>query len=98
MDGEPLPSRKFTFYHLDTRSSVTQLIDLNWKDGLTLKSPMVLKPGPLDWESSALTTRPLIHLCYKCFYVRYFIIESYFRFALLWKIQCIKNQLSTLRW
>ena len=29
MDGEPLPSGKFTFYHLDTRSSGTQLIDLN---------------------------------------------------------------------
>ena len=23
--------------------------------------PVVLKTGPLDWESSALTTRPLLH-------------------------------------
>ena len=24
--------------------------------------PVVLKMGPLDWESSALNTRPLLHL------------------------------------
>ena len=32
--------------------------------------PVVLSTGPLDWESSALTTRPLLHIhIYYCLYV-----------------------------
>ena len=33
-----------------------------------LSHPVVLNTGPLDWESSTLTTRPLLHvLCPSCF-------------------------------
>ena len=28
---------------------------------LTLEPPLLLNTGPLDWESTALTTRPLLH-------------------------------------
>ena len=32
-----------------------------WKAGSNLSNPVVLNSGPLDWESSALTTRPLLY-------------------------------------
>ena len=36
-----------------------------WKAELTLEShSLVLNPGPLNWESSALTTRLLLHISF----------------------------------
>ena len=53
--------RQFTFYHSVPRSLPTFSLDQPWKDE-KLSQPwshrVVLNLGPLDWESSALTTTP----------------------------------------
>ena len=69
MDGVNLPQgyrastrRQFTFYHKVPRNSwysfdrprMDERLSRPWSD------PMVLITGPLDWESSALTTRLLL--------------------------------------
>ena len=52
--------RQFTFYHLVLRNS---WYSFNWplkneRLGWPWSHPVVLNSGPLDWESSALSTRP----------------------------------------
>ena len=42
----------------------THFIDLRWMNPWVESHP-VLNMGPLDWESSTLTTRPLLH-CFYC--------------------------------
>ena len=69
IDGVQLPQgyratlrRQFTFYHLVPRSSWYSFYQ-PWKDerlSQPWSHPVVLNTGPLDWESSALTTRPLL--------------------------------------
>ena len=55
--------RQFTFYHKVPRNSCYPLYR-PWKDE-RLSQPwshsVVLNTGPLDWESSTLSTRPLLH-------------------------------------
>ena len=41
-------------------SVLIQSVSEGWKAELTLEPPAVLNLGPLDWESSTLTTRPLL--------------------------------------
>ena len=55
--------RQFTFYHSVPRNSWYSFYQ-PWKDkrlSQPWSHPVVLNTGPLDWESSALTTRPLLH-------------------------------------
>ena len=47
----PLSPQKFLVLTLSTSEG--------WKAESTLEPPVVLNTGPLDWESSTLTTRPL---------------------------------------
>ena len=47
----PLSPHKFLILTLSTSEG--------WKTESTLEPPVVLNTGPLDWESSTLTTRPL---------------------------------------
>ena len=57
--------RQFTFYHSVPRNSCSSFY-WPWKDerlSPLWSHPMVLITGPLDWKSSALTTRPLLHVC-----------------------------------
>ena len=68
MDGVQLPQgyrattrRQFTFYHQVPRNP-WRLFDQIRKDerlSQPWRDPMILNTGHLDWESSALTTRPL---------------------------------------
>ena len=56
--------KQFTFYHQVPRNS---WYSFYWpqKDGRLSwpwSHPVVLNTGPLEWESSALTTRPLLRL------------------------------------
>ena len=56
--------RQFTFYLLESSQKFLVLILSTsewWKAESTLEPPVVLSTEPLDWESSALTTRPLLH-------------------------------------
>ena len=56
--------RQFTFYHSAPRNSWYSFC-LPRKDERLSRPwshPVVLDTGPLDWESSALTTWPLLHL------------------------------------
>ena len=48
----PFSSQKFLVLILSTLEG--------WKAESTLEPPSGLITGPLDWESSALTTRPLL--------------------------------------
>ena len=55
--------RQFTFCYSVPRSS-WHSVDLSWKDerlSWPWSHPVVLSPGPLDLESTALTTRSLLH-------------------------------------
>ena len=59
--------KQFTFYHYVSRNSWYSLYR-SWKDerlSWAWNHPVVLNMGPLDWESSALTTRPLFHIIFK---------------------------------
>ena len=47
----PMSPQKFLILTLSTSEG--------WKTESTLEPPVVLNTGPLDWESSTLTTRPL---------------------------------------
>ena len=53
--------RQFTFYHYVNRGSGYSFYRPQKDERLTRPwgLPVVLNPGPLDWESSAPTTRPL---------------------------------------
>ena len=54
--------RQFTFYPSVPRSSWYSVSQPQKDERLSLpwSHPAVLKPGNLDWESSTLTTRPLL--------------------------------------
>ena len=55
--------RQFTFYH-SVPSNSWYSFYRPWKDERLSRPwshPVVLNTGLLDWESSALTTRPLLH-------------------------------------
>ena len=54
-------SRQFTFYHSFPRNSWYSFHRPQKVERLSRpwSHPVVLNTGPLDWESSALTTRPL---------------------------------------
>ena len=58
--------KQFTFYHSVSRNSCHSFYRPR-KDEERLSQPcshpVVLSMEPLDWESSALTTRPLLQLC-----------------------------------
>ena len=58
--------RQFTFYHSVLRSSWYSFNrpQKDERPSWSWSFLVVLNPGPLDWESSALTTRPL--LCDPC--------------------------------
>ena len=54
--------RQFTFYHKVPRNPWYSFYR-SWKDQRLYQPwsyPVVLNMGPLDWESSTLTTRPLL--------------------------------------
>ena len=59
--------RQFTFYHEVPRNSWYSFYWPQRDERLSQpwSHPVVLNTGPLDWESSALTTRPLLH-CFYC--------------------------------
>ena len=71
MDGVQLPQGYSHFgeavYFLPFSSQkFLQLILLTsegWEAESTLEPPNGFITGPLDWKSSALTTRPLLHVC-----------------------------------
>ena len=55
--------RQFTFYHSVPRNSWYSFYR-PWKDERLSRPwshPVALNTGPLDWESSTLTTWPLLH-------------------------------------
>ena len=55
-----------TVYFLPSSSQEFMVLNWStsegWKAELTLEPPSVLNPRPLDWESSPLTTMPLLHI------------------------------------
>ena len=55
--------RQFTFYHSVSRNSGYSFYRPRNDERLSRpwNHPVVLNTGPLDWESSTLTTRPLLH-------------------------------------
>ena len=55
--------RQFTFYHSVPRNSWYSFYWPRKDERLSRpwNHPVVLNTGPLDWESSTLTTRPLLH-------------------------------------
>ena len=55
--------RQFTFYHEVHRNFWYSFYRPRKDKRLSRpwSHPVVLNTGPLDWESSALTTRPLLH-------------------------------------
>ena len=57
--------RQFTFYHSVPRNSWYSFYQPRKDERLNRpwSHPVVLVTGPLNWESSALTTRPLINTC-----------------------------------
>ena len=70
MDGVQLPQgyrtttrRHFTFYHLIPRNSLYSFAGPRKDEMLSRpwRHPVLLNMGPLDWESGALTTMPLLH-------------------------------------
>ena len=72
VDGVLLPQgyratsrRQFTFYHQVPRTSWYSFDRLRKDERLSRpwSHPVVLNTEPLDWESSALTSRPLLHKC-----------------------------------
>ena len=59
---EPLRGDNLRFTTKSPGVPGTHLIDLGRMKGwLTLDPPVSLNPGHLDWEYSALTTKPLLH-------------------------------------
>ena len=72
MDGVQLPQgywshtrRQFTFYHKSPEILGIYSFEQPQKDeGLSQPGchAVILNSGPLDWELSALTTRPLLHV------------------------------------
>ena len=72
MDGVQLPQGYSHFeeavYFLPFSSQKFLVLILSisegWKAESTLETPVVLNTEPLDWESNALTTRPLLHLTF----------------------------------
>ena len=56
--------RQFTFYHWVPRNSWYSFYRSRKDERLSQpwSHSVVLSTGPLDWESSALTTRPLLHV------------------------------------
>ena len=66
MDGVRATSRRqFTFYQSVPRNSWYSFYRPQKDEKLSRpwSHPVVLNTGPLDWESSTLTTRPLLHKC-----------------------------------
>ena len=57
--------RQFTFYHKVPRYSWYSFYwpQKNERLSRPWSHPVVLNKGPLDWESSAITTRPTLHHC-----------------------------------
>ena len=55
--------RQFTFYHLVPRYSWYSFYRPRKDERLSRpwSHPAILNTGPLDWKSSALTTRPSLH-------------------------------------
>ena len=62
---EPLRGGSILFTTKFPETSGTQFIELRRMKGWVGSHPVVLNMGPLDWESSALTTRPLLHKSHK---------------------------------
>ena len=58
--------RQFTFYHSVPRNSWYSFYRPRKDEKLSQpwSHPVVLSTGPLDWESSALITWPLLHIFY----------------------------------
>ena len=56
--------REFTFYHSVPRNFWYSFYRPQKDERLSRpwSHPVVLNAGPLDWQSSALTTRPLLHI------------------------------------
>ena len=59
---EPLSRRQFTFYHYVPRNTWYSFYRPRRDETLSRpwSHPVVLKAGPHDWESSALTAKPLV--------------------------------------
>ena len=56
--------RQFTFYHYVSRNS-WYIFDWPQRDerlSRFQRHPVILNTGPLNWESSTLTTMPLLHI------------------------------------
>ena len=72
--------RQFTFYHSVPRNSWYSFYRPRKDERLSRpwSHPVVLNMGPLDWENSALTTRPLLH-------TRHFPILSFSK----WVAMCV---------
>ena len=62
--SEPTTRRQFTFYHWVPRNSWYSFKRARKGERLSWPwtYPVVFNTGPLDWESSALTTRQLLHM------------------------------------
>ena len=98
MGGVELPqgyrstlSRQFTFYRQVPRKSWYSF-DRPWKDERVSQPwshPVVLNTEPLDWESSTLTTRPLLHEPLGHCSVTYLILVACFKNFIFQKRLCL---------
>ena len=67
-DYKATTRRQFAFYHWVPRNSSYSFYRLRNDERLSRpwSHPVVLNSGHLDWESSALNTRPLLHFPWNC--------------------------------
>ena len=71
--------RQFTFYHSVPRNSWYSFYRPRKDERLSRpwSHPVVLNTGPLDWESSALTTWPLLHKRILNWLISFYIVASF---------------------
>ena len=72
-------SRKFTFYHSVPRNTWHSFFRPRKDERLSRpwSHPVVSSTGPLDWQSSALTTRPLL-LFFKSFFFSFWPMSPFY--------------------
>ena len=72
----------------------THFINLRWKTNSPWSHWVVLNPGLLDWESSVLTSRPLLQLQIQRLYIQTLIICL----AKLWDPTSFQDSRGPLQW
>ena len=81
--------RQFAFYHLVPRSSWYSFNRPQKDERLSWprSHPVVLNPGPLDWESSALTARPFPnnHFLKKLKYFKFHMDSLHLKLTKIWQ-------------